>query len=167
MFSCVSVCPQVMSHMTITHDALDFSIQSHPASSLHTWDLRPNPALPPSGHGTWGSPSPAPLPPCQWHLVAMTRDLFKLVHFRIPPPVLTSSGETCTIGPRGQYTSYWNDFLSFMFSNFGCDWNKCAANYCEASDTTVFHYYYHSWCQCMKERLEINWKQESTILRVS
>ena len=27
MFSCVSVCPQVGSHMTIIHDALDFSLQ--------------------------------------------------------------------------------------------------------------------------------------------
>ena len=125
--------------------------RSHPVPSFHTWDLRPSPALPPSGHGTWGSPSPGPLSPCQWHLVAMTRDLFKLVQFRAPPPVLTSRGETCTIGSSGQYTSYWNDFLSFMFSKFGCDWNKCAAIYCKASDTAVF--LCHPWCQCMKVKI--------------
>ena len=59
---CLLVCQSTGgggSHVISTNDALDLIVQSWP------W---------PSRHGT----------PCWWHLVAITGDLFKLVHLRTP-----------------------------------------------------------------------------------
>ena len=63
MFSVMSVCHAVHGgfHVTITHDALDLTIQGPPSPS-------------PAGHGAslyMEPPAPAPTP----------RDMFKLVHF--------------------------------------------------------------------------------------
>ena len=65
MFSVVSVCAQGGGecHVTITNDALDLTVQGLP---------------------------PCPSPPSV--MVAKAGDLFKLVHFRTPPSLLTSSG---------------------------------------------------------------------------
>ena len=53
-------------------------------------------------------------------MVAITGDLFKIVHFRIhPQPVLTSSDEIGIVGVSGQYGSYWNAFLFHLNSTNG------------------------------------------------
>ena len=74
--------------------------------------------------------SPLYSPPPQWHLVSKTRDLFKLVHFRISPlPVLTS-GSWLLKHVRwvsSRHASYWNAFF-FSFevedSRITCQWWK-------------------------------------------
>ena len=52
------------------------------------------------GHQTCAPPSRGPvLPdpaPCYWHLMAITRYLFKIVHLRAPPVVLTSGSHWST-----------------------------------------------------------------------
>ena len=64
----------------------------------------------PSGHSL---PPGYPIP-CYWHLVVIFGDLFKLVHNKTPPMVLTSSG-----GHRSEwYASYWNAFLFFDVFRF-------------------------------------------------
>ena len=71
----ICVCPSVnlsvhrRSHVTITYDALDLTVQGS----------TPSPG--PFGHQTW---DPKPQSPCLWHLVVITGDLFWLVHLRIP-----------------------------------------------------------------------------------
>ena len=52
--SVVSVCPQG-SHVTITHDALEFTVQAQ--SIPLTWDS-PAPVRPPPEMTHWGPPSP-------------------------------------------------------------------------------------------------------------
>ena len=106
---CLSVCPQGGrgSHVTITHDALDLTVQppSGHGTSMYR-DPRQGtslyrelwPSLAPSGHRTplqgslvktSGGQHFIPVqscsphdPPWYWHLVAKTGDLFKLVHLR-------------------------------------------------------------------------------------
>ena len=60
------------SHVTIAYDALDLTIQAHPLDMVPHWRGRS---------------------PCYWQLVAITGDLFKLVHFR-PPQVLALAIES-------------------------------------------------------------------------
>ena len=99
-----------------------------------TWDL--DTLLPaPSGHGTW-IPDPTPrhrmlIPyhpcqhgpgkstPCYWHLVVITRDLFKLVHLWTPPhPVLTPSGSH-------QKTYSWQAGSGHPTGMLSCFQNAC------------------------------------------
>ena len=114
MFSCV--CPSI-SHsverwddgpmwlLPVMHCTSLYRTQPAPAFSYQTWDLTvqgpswtwnltlqgsPGPTLSP-GHGTSLYTDSLSL---YWrHLVAISGDLFKLVHYRIPSPtVLTSAG---------------------------------------------------------------------------
>ena len=83
IFSLVSIClfTGEGSHMTVTHDTLDLTLQGAP-------DL--GPARPPD-MGHWDTPLPTPHLP----LVVKTGNLFKLVHFEgppMPPTDQTSSG---------------------------------------------------------------------------
>ena len=97
IFSLVSVCLSVHdgggSH-AFTHDALDLTVQ---ASSM---DMELHCT------GT----------PWQWHLVAITGDLFKPFHFGTPLPPgadiwwLLKQVRSAS----GQYASYWNAFLFFV-----------------------------------------------------
>ena len=82
MYSAMSVCSQGTPHVTITNNALDLTILEPP------------------------SPGPGPLSaeilPCQWHLVAKTRDLCKLIHLMAPTgaDIWWLSTEACTVGER-------------------------------------------------------------------
>ena len=72
---CLSFCLFTMGegpHVTITHDSLDLPVQGPRAS-----DLEP--------------PGPS-LAPWYWHLVAITRDLFKRVSFRTPSRLWSKYG---------------------------------------------------------------------------
>ena len=107
----MSVCSQWGPRVTIAHDALDLTVQGpQPYPRLHSQALVPaldmgphctGPQCPP----TTSSPRSLDMGPgleiCSnlftWdpshqyqHLVPKTGNLFKLVHLRIPPPVLTS-----------------------------------------------------------------------------
>ena len=73
--------------MTITHDALDLTVE--PLPILHR------------------------VPPRYWRLVAKTGNLLKLVNLRVSSPVLTS-GDWLLKYIRWEsrwYASYWNAFL--------------------------------------------------------
>ena len=76
--------------MTITHDALDLTIQSPPRA--------------PSRHGTSLYRDP---------LLVASGDLFKLAHFRSPPPrcLYLVAIEVCMAGASRWYASHWNAFL--------------------------------------------------------
>ena len=88
MFSVVCVCHSICPRgrgVTITHDALDLSIQRPP----------PSPGLP----FCTDTPSPGPVNRAHnwWHLLVKTGGLFKLVHLSTPnPPLLVTS----VVAPR-------------------------------------------------------------------
>ena len=81
MFSVVSVHHSVHggSHVTITHDALDITVQ-----------------------GLSPLPSPPPDPPASKNLVAITGNLFKLVHLRthLNQYLHLVATKTCMVGKR-------------------------------------------------------------------
>ena len=75
------------SHVTITHDALDLTIQ-RPLYIQGT----PSPGpIPLYRDQLWPKP-PGPAAPCYWHLVATMGDMFKHVHL-MTPVVVTSGGQ--------------------------------------------------------------------------
>ena len=78
------------------------------------------PPSPPTALAPWtwdltiqGSPAPV-LWTGEWHLVAITGDLFKLIHFRTRPTHwcwYLVAIEAHMARPSARYTSYWNAFL--------------------------------------------------------
>ena len=97
------------------------------------------PPAPPSTHGTLPTWEILLQPPAsyQWHLVANTTDQFKLVQFRAPPPVLTLAVTEGSVQP----------FI--------------------VRPLMLLHFSVTLGFSGMKVKIGSNWKQESTILRVS
>ena len=82
MFSVVSVCSYdggKWSHMTITYDALDFTVQGTPR-----YHPAPHPRYGTSLYGEPPWPQPCPSRHGTPYLVAITGDLLKLVHLPLP-----------------------------------------------------------------------------------
>ena len=90
--------------LTITHDSLG---HRYPLPGHGTW----LPALPATDIW-WSSLETWDLPPCYWHLVAITGDLFK--HDHLIPPTTTDMywwPVKHVLLESGWYASYWNAFL--------------------------------------------------------
>ena len=98
---------------------------------VYPWCLGPHcttPALAFPRHHTWVLP--APVHTYYWHLAANTGDLFKLVHLRTPPLVVTSGGQhwrpvqTCTIEDPQSDIWWWPlKNVQFASGRFASDWN--------------------------------------------
>ena len=108
--------------MTITHDALDLTVQPSPPalpSGHQTWDP-PAPALP-SGHQTWDPPAPALLVTSSGHHWRPVQAC-SLDDFPPPKPILTSGGHQSTYDlqpdgthPIGMLSCLFLIVLSFFY----------------------------------------------------
>ena len=74
---------------------------------MHWTSIDRYPPPPPKKKHWTGTPTP----PWQWHLVALTGGLFKLVHFRTSPGLTSGGYWSTTVSASGHFSSYWNAFL--------------------------------------------------------
>ena len=80
-------------------------------TSNGSWD-RSNDRVPPSPLFLPSDIRPSTLPLCYWHLVVITRDLFKLVHWGPRNSIWWWQLKLKPVWfPSGQYASYWNAIL--------------------------------------------------------
>ena len=109
---CLSVCPWRGSHVTITHDAFDLTIQELPSPSTSPSCVQGSSGPVPLCTGTPTSDICWPIPD--------TRDLFKLVHLRTATPAsdiwwsrLETSLNLFTWGPLWSWhlvTDFWSTY---------------------------------------------------------
>ena len=100
-------------------------------TSNGSWD-RSNDRVPPSPLFLPSDIRPSTLPPCYWHLVVITGDLFKLVHWGPRNSIWWWQLKLKPVWfPSGQYASYWNAILFVIVIVLVNNFQLISLNICE------------------------------------